>query len=72
MIKYSETQKGDILKIVGEGAPGYANNGELVRVKEVTYNSVNVENRNGETANFIYDCGAARLEQTEFKIEFPS
>ncbi|WP_315069644.1 hypothetical protein [uncultured Clostridium sp.] len=72
MIKYPETNKGDILKIVGAGAPGYAKNGELVIVKEVTLNSVTVQNKNGETANFIQDCGAARLEQTEFKNEFPS
>ncbi|MFL0197304.1 hypothetical protein ACJDU8_17315 [Clostridium sp. WILCCON 0269] len=72
MIKYSETQKGDILRIVGAGAPGYAKNGELVRVKEVAENSVTIENRNGIIANFIQDCGAARLEQTEWKNEFPS
>ncbi len=72
MIKYSEIQKEDILKIVGAGAPGYAKNGELVLVKEVTLNSVTVQNKNGETANFIQDCGAARLEQTEFKNEFPN
>lgn len=72
MIKYSEIQKGDILKIVGAGAPGYAKNGELVRVIEVTQNSVTVENRNGAMANFVQDCGAARLDKTEWKNEFPS
>lgn len=71
MIKYAETQKGDILKIVGAGAPGYAKNGDLVRAKKVTRDSITVEDRNGEIANFLYDCGAARLEQTEFKNEFP-
>jgi len=71
MIKYSEVQKGDILKIVGAGAPGYAQNGELVRVTEVAHNSVTVENRRGFTADFMYDCGAARLEPTEWKNDFP-
>jgi hypothetical protein len=65
MINYLETKIGDILKIVGAGAPGYAENGELVRVTKVTQNSVTVENGNGETANFGMSCGAARLEKTE-------
>ncbi|MCF8017817.1 MAG: hypothetical protein K9L62_00330 [Vallitaleaceae bacterium] len=71
MIKYSEIQKGDILRIVGAGAPSYAQNGELVRVKEVELNSVTVENRKGFTADFMYNCGAARLESTEWKNDFP-
>jgi hypothetical protein len=71
VIKYSETQKGDILKIVGAGAPGYAENGDLVRVKEVEANSVTVENRKGFTADFMYNCGAARLEPAEWKQDFP-
>lgn len=72
MIKYSETQKGDILRIVGAGAPGYAENGELVKVTETEQDSVVVENRNGVKATFMFDCGAARLEQTQWKNEFPS
>ncbi|MFL0251394.1 hypothetical protein ACJDT4_13305 [Clostridium neuense] len=63
MIKYSEVKEGESLRIVGEGAPGYAANGEIVKVKKVSFNSVTVENREGETANFVYDCGAARLEK---------
>jgi hypothetical protein len=72
MINYSEVQKGDILKIVGAGAPGYAKNDELVRVTEVYQNSVVVENRDGRTADFMYNCGAARLEPTEWKQDFPA
>ena len=65
MINYSETKTGDILKIVGNGAPGYAQIGELVRVTKVTQNSVTVENCDGATANFVMSCGAARLEKTK-------
>ncbi|MEW6423168.1 MAG: hypothetical protein AB1523_00230 [Bacillota bacterium] len=71
MIDYAETQVGDILRIVGAGAPGYAKNGDLVRVLEVHKNSVIVENRDGLTCEFIFNCGAARLEPTEWKNDFP-
>lgn len=70
MIEYENTKVGDILKIVGRGAPGYANIGDLVRVIEVHKNSVKVENRDGETVEFLYNCGAARLEPTEWKEDF--
>jgi hypothetical protein len=72
MIDYVKVEKGDILKIVGVGAPGYAKNGDLVRVTEVHVNSAIVEDRDGKTAEFMYNCGAARLETTEWKKDFPS
>jgi hypothetical protein len=72
MINYSETKRGDILKLVGAGAPGYARNGDLVRVKEVFPNGVKVENKMGELCEFVYNCGAARLEATEWKQDFPA
>jgi hypothetical protein len=71
MIDYSKTNRGDILKITGEGAPGYALNGDLVRVVSAHTNSVIVENREGKQAEFIYNCGAARLEPTKWKNDFP-
>lgn len=71
MINYSETKCGDILRITGVGAPGYATNGDLVRVLVVQHNSVTVENRNGEQVDFLYNCGAARLEPTEWRDDFP-
>ena len=72
MINYNETNRGDILKIVGPGAPGYAENGDLVRVLDVHDNSVNVENRDGKPCEFVFNCGAARLEPTEWKDDFPT
>jgi hypothetical protein len=71
MINYSAVNRGDILKIVGVGAPGYAQLGDLVRVTEIHANSVSVENRDGHPCEFIYNCGAARLEPTEWKNDFP-
>lgn len=70
-IEYAETRRGDILKIVGAGAPGFAEVGDLVRVVEVHTNSVKVEDRNGRVGEFIFNCGAQRLEPTEWKEDFP-
>ena len=71
MINYDEVSVGDVLKIVGVGAPGYAKLGDLIRVIEVHQNSVKVEDRDGKPCEFIYNCGAARLEVTEWKNDFP-
>ena len=70
MINYDETKVGDILKIVENGAPGYAELNDMVRVTEVHKNSVKVENRDGEPREFLYNCGAARLEPTEWTEDF--
>lgn len=71
MIDYEKVEKGDILKVVGAGAPGYAKLGDLVRVIDVHSNSVNVEDRDGGPCEFLYNCGAGRLEETEWKADFP-
>ena len=71
MIEYAKTQRGDILRIVGEGAPGYAVLGELVRVTAVRRNALDVENTKGEPCEFAFNCGAARLEATEWRNDFP-
>lgn len=71
-IKYEETNRGDILKIVNAGAPGFAVNGELVRVLERTKNGVMVENNKGDPCEFVFNCGADRLEATEWKNDFPA
>jgi len=72
MIKYNEIKKGDILKLVEPGAVGYAKIGDLLRVTKVHLNSVFVENRDGKTCEFVYNCGAERLEETEWKEDFPT
>lgn len=71
MIDYEKTERGDILKIVGAGAPGYAQLGDLVRVTERTKLGVMVENKHGQQCEFVYNCGAARLEPTEWRNDFP-
>jgi len=71
MIDYKTVEEGDILKIVGAGAPGYAELGDLVRVKKVFALGVSVEDKHGKPCEFVYNCGAARLEPTEWKKDFP-
>ena len=71
MINYAETKIGDILEVTGAGAPGHYQNGELVRVTKVHQNSVFTENRDGLVVEFVFNCGAARLNPTEWKDDFP-
>jgi hypothetical protein len=72
VIDYSKTKRGDILRIVGAGAPGYAKLGDLVRVTAVRKNAVDVEDSNGKPCEFVFSCGAARLEPTEWRDDFPA
>jgi len=72
MIQYDKVKRGDILKLVGAGAPGYAELGDLVRVLEHTKNGVRVENKHGKNVEFVFNCGAARLEPTEWREDFPA
>lgn len=69
-INYATVQVGDVVKVVGAGAPGYAEIGDLLRITEVHANSVMVEDRDGKLCEFVYNCGADRLEPTEWKTDF--
>lgn len=71
MIDYGKINRGDILEVTGAGAPGYYQNGELVRVIEAHFNSVLTENRDRVQVEFVFNCGAARLNPTEWKDDFP-
>ncbi len=62
MIDYTKTKIGDKLKIVGQGAPGYAELGDIVTVESVQNNRVDVVNKSGSKAYFALTCGAMRLE----------
>ena len=59
------------MKIVGAGAPGFAELGDLVRVQKRTLEGVKVEDKDGNTTEFVFNCGAARLEETEWKDDYP-
>jgi hypothetical protein len=62
MIDYAKVAVGDKLKVVGQGAPGYAKLGDIVTVETVGHNRCDVVNAAGERAFFALTCGAARLE----------
>ncbi len=72
MIDYTKTKRGDILKLIGDGAKGYAQLGDLLRVTEVFNEGVRVEDKHGKPCEFVYNCGAARLEPTEWTNDFPA
>lgn len=72
MVDYSKVKRGDVLRVVAPGAPGYAKLGDLVRVTSVHANSVMVEDRDGDPCEFAFNCGAARLEITEWTEDFPA
>ena len=66
MIEFATTKPGDKLKIVGQGAPGFANLGDIVTVTECNgRNRVDVAREDGKTAYFALTCGAARLERVD-------
>lgn len=71
MIDYDKTTRGDILKVVGVGLPGICELGDLVRVTERTQQGVVVETKTGKEVECVFNCGAARLEPTEWKNDFP-
>lgn len=62
MIDYSSVKVGDILRITGLGAPGFANIGDLVVVEKILPDPGIKVTHAGSSAEFIYECGAKRLE----------
>ena len=62
MIDYSTIKTGDKVKVVGQGAPGYAKMGEILTITSVSHNRVDTIRETGETAYFALTCGAGRLE----------
>ena len=72
MIEYSEVERGDILRLGGAGAPGWSELGDLVRVLRRKKLGVRVEDKHGEPMEFVFNCGAARLEATEWRDDFPA
>lgn len=71
MLDFGAVKRGDIVRLVEPGAPGYAKIGDLLRVTGTCKNGVIVEDKNGERAEFVYNCGAERLEATEWREDFP-
>lgn len=71
MIDYGKTNRGDILEVAGVGLPGICEIGDLVRVIERTQEGVLVETKTGKQCECVFNCGAARLNPTEWTNDFP-
>jgi len=67
MIDYEKVFPGDILRVVEPVISNFAKVGDLVRVIQVRYYGVSVENDTGNSRKFVFNCGAARFEPTEWK-----
>lgn len=63
MIDYANTKAGDKVKVVGGGAPGFANLGDILTVTSCNgTNKLYAKTDAGDEAYFALTCGAARLE----------
>jgi hypothetical protein len=65
MIDYGRVAKGDVLQIVGVGAPGYATTGDHVRVVHVGLDNIVVEDEAGRWAKFVGNHGASLLRMVD-------
>lgn len=73
MIDYKLVKPGDRLRVIGQGAPGFASIGELITVVSCNgFNRCDTVNDRGEPAYFALSCGAARLEPAEDTRDFQS
>ena len=63
MIRYTDIQVGDELRLVGAGAPGFAELGAVVVATKVAGDELEARNAAGKVATFEHACGAARLER---------
>ena len=65
MIDYGRVREGEVLEIVGFGAPGYATAGDRVRVVHVGIDNIVVEDRAGRWAKFVGNQGTSRLRAAD-------
>ena len=63
MIDFKTIQVGDRVRVVGQGAPGFAKLGEKLTITQVEDNRVWAKNFIDREAFFALTCGAARLEK---------
>lgn len=62
MIDFKTVQIGNKVKVVGAGAPGFADLGDVLEITAVMRDRVYAKREDGEQAFFALTCGAARLE----------
>ena len=62
MIDFNTIQVGDKVEVVGMGAPGFAELGDILEITKVERNKVGAKRSDGEEAVFALTCGARRLK----------
>lgn len=62
MIDFKEIKVGDKVKVVGMGAPGFAELDDELEISKVESNKVYAMRGDGKEAFFALTCGASRLE----------
>jgi len=62
MIDFETIKEGDVVKVVGMGAPGFAQLGDELTITRVEHNQVHAARADGVEAYFALTCGASRLE----------
>lgn len=62
MIDYNTIKPGDKVKVIGMGAPGFANMGDTLEITRVGNQKVHAKRSDGQEAFFALTCGASRLE----------
>ena len=62
MIDFETVKIGDRVKVVGMGAPGFANLNDELEITRVESNKVFAKREDGKEASFALTCGASRLE----------
>jgi hypothetical protein len=62
MINFSTITVGDKVRVVGMGAPGFAQLGEILEITKVETNEVSAKRCDGKEADFALTCGASRLD----------
>lgn len=62
MIDFAKAFVGQKVRVIGMGAPGFANIGDVLEITRVEPHKVFAKRDDGEEAFFALTCGAARLE----------
>lgn len=61
-LDFNTAKVGDRVKVVGMGAPGFAQLGDILEITKVEPNKVYAKRADGEEAFFALTCGASRLQ----------
>ena len=65
MIDFKTIKEGDSVKVVGMGAPGFADLGDILEITSVHDDRVYAKREDGIEAFFALTCGASRLEKVD-------